>query len=147
MARIAGINIPNHQHAEIALTAIYGIGRARALAICAAAGVERNRKIKDLNDSDLDRLREQIARFSVEGDLRREGCGLSRPLETGVTGRSPRKSIALTVSNGDDRVVERRMNVGDALGHILTHLLARACRCLLHLLLIGISCCHKCVVR
>lgn len=72
MARIAGINIPNHQHAEIALTAIYGIGRARALAICAAAGVERNRKIKDLNDSDLDRLREQIARFSVEGDLRRE---------------------------------------------------------------------------
>ena len=72
MARIAGINIPNHQHAEIALTAIYGIGRARALAICTAAGVERNRKIKDLNDSDLDRLREQIARFSVEGDLRRE---------------------------------------------------------------------------
>ncbi len=72
MARIAGINIPNHQHAEIALTAIFGIGRARALAICTAAGVERNRKIKDLNDSDLDRLREQIARFSVEGDLRRE---------------------------------------------------------------------------
>ena len=41
MARIAGVNIPNHQHAEIALTAIYGIGRARARAICAAAGVER----------------------------------------------------------------------------------------------------------
>lgn len=72
MARIAGINIPNHQHAEIALTAIYGIGRARAQAICQAAGVEKNRKVKDLNDSDLDRLREQISRFSVEGDLRRE---------------------------------------------------------------------------
>jgi small subunit ribosomal protein S13 len=72
MARIAGINIPNHQHAEIALTAIYGIGRARAQAICAAAGVPGNRKIKDLNDSELDRIRESIGKFSVEGDLRRE---------------------------------------------------------------------------
>ena len=72
MARIAGINIPNHQHAEIALTAIYGIGRARAQAICQAAGVDKSRKVKDLNETDLDRLREQISRFSVEGDLRRE---------------------------------------------------------------------------
>src|SRR5919206_1678454 len=72
MARIAGINVPNHQHAEIALTAIYGIGRARAQAICAAAGVQGNRKIKDLNDSELDRIRESIAKFTVEGDLRRE---------------------------------------------------------------------------
>src|SRR5438105_14808367 len=72
MARIAGINIPNHQHAAIALTAIYGIGRARAQAILAAAGVQPNRKIKDLNDSELDRVRESIAKFTVEGDLRRE---------------------------------------------------------------------------
>jgi small subunit ribosomal protein S13 len=72
MARIAGINIPNHQHAEIALTAIYGIGRARAQAILAAAGVQGNRKIKDLNDSELDRIRDNIAKFTVEGDLRRE---------------------------------------------------------------------------
>ena len=72
MARIAGINIPNHQHAEIALTAIYGIGRARAQAICAAAGVQGNRKIKDLNDAELDRLRENVQRLTVEGDLRRE---------------------------------------------------------------------------
>jgi|SRR4051794_14341136 small subunit ribosomal protein S13 len=72
MARIAGINIPNHQHASIALTAIYGIGRARAQAILAAAGVQPNRKIKDLNDSELDRVRESIAKFTVEGDLRRE---------------------------------------------------------------------------
>src|SRR5512144_1488229 len=72
MARIAGINIPNHQHAEIALTSIYGIGRARAQAICAAAGVQPNRKIKDLNDSELDRIRENVAKFTVEGDLRRE---------------------------------------------------------------------------
>ena len=72
MARIAGINIPNHQHAEIALTAIYGIGRARAQAICAAAGVQGSRKIKDLNDAELDRLRESVQRLTVEGDLRRE---------------------------------------------------------------------------
>src|SRR3970040_653951 len=72
MARIAGINIPNHQHAEIALTAIYGIGRARAQAICAASGVQGSRKIKDLSDAALDRLRENVQRLTVEGDLRRE---------------------------------------------------------------------------
>ncbi len=72
MARIAGINIPNHQHAGIALTAIYGIGRARAVAICAAAGVQPNRKIKDLTDAEMERLRENIARVTVEGDLLRE---------------------------------------------------------------------------
>ena len=72
MARIAGINIPNHQHAGIALTAIYGIGRSRAQAICAAAGIEHSRKIKDLTDAEMDRLREGITRLTVEGDLRRE---------------------------------------------------------------------------
>jgi small subunit ribosomal protein S13 len=72
MARIAGINIPNHQHAEIALTAIFGIGRARAQAICMAAGVQGSRKIKDLSDAELDRLRENVQKLTVEGDLRRE---------------------------------------------------------------------------
>ena len=72
MARIAGVNIPNHQHAEIALTAIYGIGRPRAKAICAAAGVAPSAKIKDLSDAQMDKLRELVARYPVEGDLRRE---------------------------------------------------------------------------
>jgi small subunit ribosomal protein S13 len=72
MARIAGINIPNHQHAGIALTAIYGIGRSRAKAICVAASIEPTRKIKDLTDAEMDRLREGITRLTVEGDLRRE---------------------------------------------------------------------------
>ncbi len=72
MARIAGVNIPNHQHAGIALTAIYGIGRARARAICAAAGVSFSTKMKDLSDNDMDKLREQVTKFTVEGDLRRE---------------------------------------------------------------------------
>ena len=72
MARIAGINIPNHQHADVALTAIYGIGHARAEAICKAAGVIGTRKMKDLSDAEVDRLREAVAKFTVEGDLRRE---------------------------------------------------------------------------
>jgi len=72
MARIAGVNIPNHQHVEIALTAIYGIGRARARAICAAAGVALSAKVKDLTDAQMDKLREQVQKFTVEGDLRRE---------------------------------------------------------------------------
>ena len=72
MARIAGINIPNHQHAGIALTAIYGVGRSRAKAICVGSGIEPNRKIKDLTDAEMDRLRESITRLTVEGDLRRE---------------------------------------------------------------------------
>ncbi|MEF8723795.1 30S ribosomal protein S13 [Candidatus Accumulibacter phosphatis] len=72
MARIAGVNLPNHQHAEIALTAIYGIGRPRAQKICDAAGVLRSTKMKDMTEAELERLRDQIGRFAVEGDLRRE---------------------------------------------------------------------------
>jgi small subunit ribosomal protein S13 len=72
MARIAGVNIPNHKHAEIALTAIYGIGRSRAQKICDAAGIVRSAKVKDLTESDMEKLRDEVARFVVEGDLRRE---------------------------------------------------------------------------
>ena len=72
MARIAGINVPDRQHAEIGLTAIYGIGRARARAICESVGVPPTKKVKDLNDAELERIREQIGRFTIEGDLRRE---------------------------------------------------------------------------
>ena len=72
MARIAGINIPPHKYAEIGLTAIYGIGRSTAQKICNAAGVPLDRKIKDLSDADLERIREEISRMPIEGDLRRE---------------------------------------------------------------------------
>jgi small subunit ribosomal protein S13 len=72
MARIAGINIPDRQHTEIGLTAIYGIGRPRARAICVAAGVPLSKKVRDLTDSELERIRDQINRFTIEGDLRRE---------------------------------------------------------------------------
>ena len=72
MARIAGVNIPNHQHAEIALTAIFGIGRSTARRLCAAVGVNASTKIKDLSDTEMDRLREHVSKLTVEGDLRRE---------------------------------------------------------------------------
>lgn len=72
MARIAGVNIPNHQHTEIGLTAIFGIGRPRARKICEAAGIDYAKKIKDLTDTEMERLREEVGRFTVEGDLRRE---------------------------------------------------------------------------
>ena len=72
MARIAGVNIPNHQHTVIALTAIYGIGRTGARQICASVGVDASIKIKDITDTQMEELREHVAKFRVEGDLRRE---------------------------------------------------------------------------
>jgi len=72
MARIAGINIPPHKHAEIGLTAIYGIGRPTAQKICDAVGIAHSKKIKDLTDAELERIREEIGRITIEGDLRRE---------------------------------------------------------------------------
>ncbi len=72
MARIAGINIPPHKHTEIGLTSIYGIGRTTAQKICAAAGIAFNKKVKDLNDADLEKIRDEVGRLTIEGDLRRE---------------------------------------------------------------------------
>ncbi|CUA93224.1 MULTISPECIES: 30S ribosomal protein S13 [Thiomonas] len=72
MARIAGINIPPHQHSEIGLTAIYGIGRTTARAICDASGVPYNKRIKDLSDAELEKVRDAIGKLTIEGDLRRE---------------------------------------------------------------------------
>lgn len=72
MARIAGINLPNHKHIEIGLTSIYGIGRTTAQKICDAAGVDRNTRVQDLDETQAERLRTEVARYEVEGDLRRE---------------------------------------------------------------------------
>ena len=85
MARIGGVNIANHQHAEIALTAVYGIGRSRARLICTAAGIKNTSKIKDLSDMEMDKLREQVAKFTIEGDLRREvSMNIKRLMDLGT---------------------------------------------------------------
>ena len=97
MARIGGVNIPNHQHAEIALTAIVGIGRSRARLICAAAGVSGTSKIKDLSDGEMDRLREHVTKLAVEGDLRREvSMSIKRLMDLG-TWRGKRHRAGLPV--------------------------------------------------
>ncbi|TNF36505.1 MAG: 30S ribosomal protein S13 [Gammaproteobacteria bacterium] len=72
MARIAGINIPDQKHAVISLTYIYGIGRTRAQGICAAAGIAPTAKIRELSEEQLETLRTEVGKFTVEGDLRRE---------------------------------------------------------------------------
>ena len=72
MARIAGINLPLQKHVVIALTSIYGIGRTRAQQICEAAGVAPDRKIIELTEEEVEKLRTEVGNFTVEGDLRRE---------------------------------------------------------------------------
>ena len=72
MARIAGINIPPQKHTEIGLTAIFGIGRTTAQKICDRCGIARDKKVKDLSDTDLEKIREEVGRMTIEGDLRRE---------------------------------------------------------------------------
>ncbi|MFZ0470923.1 MAG: 30S ribosomal protein S13 [Thiogranum sp.] len=71
MARIAGINVPPQKHAVVALTAIYGIGRTTARKICDATGIKPEVKIKDLSEVEVEAIRGEVARYMVEGDLRR----------------------------------------------------------------------------
>lgn len=72
MARIAGINIPTHKHIEIGLTSIYGIGRSLAQQICDKTKINPQKKVKDLTDAEIEALRQGVAAYKVEGDLRRE---------------------------------------------------------------------------
>jgi small subunit ribosomal protein S13 len=85
MARIAGINLPNQKHIWIALTAVYGIGRPMARAICSAAGVPDSKKVKDLTEAEVDKLRAEVARQTVEGDLRRQvSMNIKRLMDLGT---------------------------------------------------------------
>ncbi|UDG81078.1 30S ribosomal protein S13 [Candidatus Hartigia pinicola] len=72
MARIAGINIPDHKHTAIALTSIYGIGKTRSQTICEVVGIAEHVKINELSEEQIDKLRDEVAKYAVEGDLRRE---------------------------------------------------------------------------
>ena len=121
MARIAGVNVPANKHTHVALRSIYGIGKTRALKICEAAGIKPDVQVKALTEGELDQLRAQIAKFTVEGDLRREtsmnikrlmdlGCyrgvrhkkGLpvrgQRTRTNARTRKGPRKAVRLTKS-------------------------------------------------
>lgn len=72
VARIGGVNIPVQKHVFISLTSIYGIGRDRALKICEAVGIDPSTKVKALQEDDLERIRTEVNKYVIEGDLRRE---------------------------------------------------------------------------
>lgn len=72
MARIAGINVPDNQHAVIALTAIFGIGKPTAKDILAKVEIPEQTKLKELSEEQLDKIRAEVTNYTVEGDLRRE---------------------------------------------------------------------------
>ncbi len=72
MARIAGVNIPDNKHAVISLTYVYGIGRTTAKQICAATGIAEQTKIGTLSEEQMDAIRAEVGKHTVEGDLRRE---------------------------------------------------------------------------
>jgi small subunit ribosomal protein S13 len=71
MARIAGVNIPDNKHAVISLTYVYGIGRTTAKQICAATGIGEETKIGSLSEEQMDAIRAEVTKRTVEGDLRR----------------------------------------------------------------------------
>ena len=97
MARIAGINISDRKHAVIALTAIFGIGKTRSKAILAATGIAEDTKIGTLSEQDLDKLREEVGKYTVEGDLRREvQLNIKRLMDLGCfRGLRHRRSLPL----------------------------------------------------
>lgn len=72
MARIKGVDIPNDKQIQISLTYIYGIGRSLAKTICKDAKVVAEKRAKDLDNEELGRIREEVSKYLVEGDLRRE---------------------------------------------------------------------------
>lgn len=72
MARIAGVNIPDNKHAVISLTYVFGIGRTTAKQICAATGIAESTKVSELSDAQMDAVRSEVGKVTVEGDLRRE---------------------------------------------------------------------------
>ncbi|MFQ6023369.1 MAG: 30S ribosomal protein S13 [Acidiferrobacterales bacterium] len=85
MARIAGINIPNHKHIDIALTSIYGVGRSRGREICASADVTVSTKVKDLTEAEVQKLRNEVSKYVLEGDLRRQiAMNIKRLMDLGM---------------------------------------------------------------
>jgi len=97
MARIAGVNIPDNKHTVISLTYIYGIGRTKSQQICAATGIAEDAKIGSLSEEQVDALRNEVAKNTVEGDLRREiSMNIKRLMDLGCyRGLRHRRSLPL----------------------------------------------------
>ncbi len=97
MARIAGVNVPDHKHTVISLTYVFGIGRPTAQKICADLGIEESTKVSDLGEEKLDEIRNAITTMNVEGDLRREiSMNIKRLMDLGCyRGVRHRRSLPL----------------------------------------------------
>ncbi|HXE31386.1 MAG TPA: 30S ribosomal protein S13 [Terriglobales bacterium] len=118
MARISGIDLPRHKRAEIALTYIYGIGRARALRVLGAAAVEAGKLVEELSEDEVNRIRQVIeSEGRVEGDLRKEtSMNIKRLIEIGsYRGLRHRRSLPVrgqrTHTNARTRKGPRRGTV------------------------------------
>jgi small subunit ribosomal protein S13 len=117
MARIAGINIPLNKRAEIGLTYIYGVGRPTANQLLAQTGIEPDRKVRDLTDDEVGKLRDAIDALTVEGDLRRErNQDIKRLMEIGCyRGLRHRRGLPVhgqnTKTNARTRKGPKRMQV------------------------------------
>ncbi len=115
MARIAGINIPDRKHAWVALTAIFGIGRTSALKICEVTGVAPETVVRNLTEGELESLRAEVGRYTIEGDLRREvSMNVKRLMDLGCyRGIRHRRGLPLrgqrTHTNARTRKGPRRM--------------------------------------
>ncbi len=123
MARIAGVNIPTQKRVEIALTYIHGIGRTKATEICTKVGIPRERRVNDLTDDEVVRIRESIDReYIVEGDLRREvamnikrlmdlGCYRGLRHRKGLPVRGQRTSTNARTRQGPARAIAGKKKV------------------------------------
>ena len=97
MARIAGVNVPDHKHAVISLTHIFGVGRTKAKSILAAVGIAESTKIRELSEEQIESIRGEVAKLTVEGDLRREvSMNIKRLMDLGCfRGLRHRRSLPL----------------------------------------------------
>lgn len=123
MARIKNIELPNEKHVCIGLTAIYGIGRSLAKTLCEEAGVDPTKKIKDLTDDEIAKLRKEIDKYDVEGDLRRDvqmsiknkmeiNCYQGIRHKKGLPVRGQRTSRNARTRKGKGKVVANKKKVG-----------------------------------
>lgn len=113
MARIAGVDIPREKRVEIALTYIYGIGPARAVKILKATGIDRSIRVRDLTDTQISTLREELEdKYQVEGDLRRfENINIKRLMDIGCL-RGRRHRLGLPVRGQKTRTNARTRRGG-----------------------------------
>ena len=115
MARIAGVNIPDRKHAWVSLTSIYGVGKTTAFKICDSVGIKHDVQIKDLTEEELDKIRSEVRKYSIEGDLRREiSMNIKRLMDLGTyRGIRHRRGLPVrgqrTSTNARTRKGPRRM--------------------------------------